>query len=168
MIGTKIQCITYLANVPDDDKKYEVKEHKERRSLNQNSYYWNLCGKVAVKTKISTARIHNENLRSLGLYEYIEDRLVTVYLPDTDAAENQTLESTTYHIKPTSQTRTGRDGVTYRTYVMLRGSHTFNTVEMSALLDMMIEEAKAQDIETLTPDELARMRLNEEQKNKSN
>lgn len=45
----------------------------------------------------------------------------------------------------------------YRTYALLRGSHTFNREEMSRLIDTAVEGAKALGIETMTPDELKRM-----------
>ena len=38
MIGTKREIITALMDAPPE-KKYELKEHREKRSLNQNSYY---------------------------------------------------------------------------------------------------------------------------------
>lgn len=42
----------------------------------------------------------------------------------------------------------------YRVY---RGSHTYNTAEMAILIDGTIAEAEALGIETLTPDQKARM-----------
>lgn len=158
MIGTAIQIIAYLGKYASDNaKKFEVTERKEKRSLNANAYYWMLCGKVAQKTRVSTARIHNENLRALSVPEKIGEQLVTVTLPDTDEAEKQALESTTYHLRPTSQVKEGRHGKMYRTYIMLRGSHTFCTEDMSALIDLMVQEAEAQGIETITPAEKQRM-----------
>lgn len=46
----------------------------------------------------------------------------------------------------------------YRVYLLLRGSHTYNTQEMSRLIDGTIQDAKEQGIETATPDELRRMK----------
>lgn len=142
----------------DRDSVWDLTEHKEKRSLSQNAYYWVLCGKVAQKSGVSSSEIHNQNLRDLGLVLRINDALVPVYLPDTDEAEKQALNAETYHIKPTSRVKEGKDGKLYRCYVMLRGSSTFNTDEMSALLDLMIQEAVANDIEVMTPDEIAHMR----------
>lgn len=88
-------------------------------------------------------------------------------IPDTDDAENQVLEAGTYHLKPTSGTITGNDGARYRWYVVLRGSSSFCTAEMSALLDLLIADCKEQGIETLSQDEIERMRqyeLHQEQK----
>lgn len=155
MIGTKLQCIKYLESLPEG--QYEVKEHRQKRSLNANGYYWSLLGQLAKVMKISSTRIHNENLRKLGLVERIDGRVVTLALPDTDEAEMMVIESDTYHLKPTSQVRTGRDGVVYRTYVMLRGSSTFDKQEFSALLDFLIQDCQEQDIETITPQQKAEM-----------
>ena len=165
--GKANDLVLFLMGV-DRDIVWDLSEHKEKRSLSQNSYYWVLCGKVAQATRISTAAIHNQNLRDLGLVWRVNDELVPIYLPDTEDAEKEVLNAETYHIKPTSKTKEGKDGKMFRCYVMLRGSSTFTTDEMSALLDLMIQEAKAQGIETITPDELEHMREIERnaQKNK--
>lgn len=143
------------------DTKWDIAEHKEKRSRNQNSYYWELAGKVATKTTKFGANIneiHNRNLRALGLREYVNEQPVCVYIPDTEEAEKTALNAESYHIKPTSQTREGKGGQTFRCYVMLRGSHTFNTSEMSALVDLMVQEAESVGVETLTPQELEKIR----------
>lgn len=157
--------IMFLAG-QNQDTMWDLTEHKDKRSLSQNSYYWQLASKVAKKTVKFGANIneiHNKNLRELGLREYINDQPVCIYIPDTDEAEKQTLNAESYHVKPTSQTRVGKDGTVFRCYVMLRGSHTFNTDEMSSLVDLMVQEAKAVGVETLTPLELAHIRQLEEQ-----
>ena len=162
---TTSEMIMFLAN-QDKDIKWDLTEHKERRSRSQNSYYWELAGRVAVRTSRFGAninQIHNRNLRELGLREYINDQPVCVYIPDTDEAEKAALDAESYHIKPTSQTRLGKDGRVFRCYVMLRGSHTFNTTEMSALVDLMVQEAKEVGVETMTPLELEHIRLLEAQ-----
>jgi hypothetical protein len=40
----------------------------------------------------------------------------------------------------------------------LRGSHTYDTKEMSRLIDGVVEAAKELGIETLTPEQLERMK----------
>lgn len=148
------------------EKEWDLQEHKNKRSRSQNSYYWELAGKVAEKTVKFGANIneiHNQNLRALGLRECIDGQPIPVYLPDTDEAEKTALNAEKYHLKPTSQTKEGKDGKMFRCYVMLRGSHTFNTSEMSALVDLMVQEAASVGVQTLTPTELAKIRQLEEQ-----
>ena len=174
--GTAKQLVFVLARIPDeDDKVYDIVEHKEKRTLSQNAYYYQLLGKVADKLRISKPRLHNDMLQHFGQAAEIDGQRVFVTIPDTEECENTAMESQTIHMKPTSSTMEGRDGVTYRTWVMLRGSHELNTREMSILLDGLIQEAKQLDIEVMTPNQLAEMRALEQaaedrrnaQKNKS-
>ena len=140
---------------------WDIKEHKAKRSRSQNAYYWELAGRVAVRSSkfgININERHNRNLRELGLRVYMDNQPVCVYIPDNDEAERAALKAEWYHLKPTSQTRVGKDGSLFRCYVLLRGSHTFNTAEMSALLDLMIQEAKSVGVETITPNELEHMK----------
>lgn len=168
MIGNKNDLITFLA-AQAPDKVYELKAHKKKRSLTQNSYYWELVGKYAqkcAKDGITAPIIHNMNLRALGLLEEIGGNHVFIEIRDTDEAENAALTSTTIHLLPTSHVKTNKKGATFRTYLMMRGSHTFNSAEMTALLEIMISLAKDQDIEVMTPAQLADLkRLETEGKN---
>lgn len=153
MTGNKLQIIKLVESEPLD-KLWDIKEHKAKRSLNQNSYYWALLAKVAEKSSISRNRCHNEMLASYGQDEYVDDRLVYVTIPDNEKAEREAMEAETYHLRPTSNVMDGNDGMLYRVWVMLRGSHTYNTAEMRRLLEGMIEEAKQLGIETLPEEEL--------------
>lgn len=173
MTGTAEQIILYLY-AQDKGKKWEIKEYKGKRSLNSNSYYWALLSQLARKLRMTNPRLHNLMLRDCAPPYMIDDHIAMQPIPDTEAAENQILESETYHLKPTSGIIEGNDGITYRWYIVLRGSSTFNTEEMAFLLDRLIDECKQQGIQTLTPTELARMRADElemerrkSQKNKS-
>lgn len=153
--------VEMIRRLPDGEYDIGIRDHKEKRSLSQNAYYWQLLGQLAGRLRMSKTELHNRILRDYGQLARMDGALVPVLIPDTDKAERLTLAAETYHIKPTSGTMTGKNGKRYRQYVMLRGSHEYNTEEMSQLLDGMIQEAQAQGIQTLTPDQLARMRQDE-------
>ena len=157
MTGNAEQITLYLMRQGKPEKLYDIKEHKERRSLDSNSYYWVLVSKLSQKLRMSCARIHNTMLRDVAPPYLIDGRVAMQPIPDTDEAESQVIESTTYHLKPSSGTIEGKDGQVYRWYIILRGSSTFNKEEMSALIDRVVAECKEQDIETATPTELAQM-----------
>lgn len=160
MTGNRHKLVAYLMGRKDTEI-FDLLPHREKRTKTQNAYYWQLVGKVADRLRESKNRVHNEMLRAYGQNLYIDGQLVTTYIPDTEEAERAALEAETYHIKPTSQVRIGAKGQLLRTYVLLRGSSDLDTREMSILLDGLIREAQGLDIETLTPEELERMRLNE-------
>lgn len=160
MTGEAHRLIDYL-KTQNPGELFDLTPHKERRTRTQNAYYWVLVSKMADKLRESKNRVHNTLLRSYGRPLYIGGQLVTTYIPDTEEAENIALEAETFHIKPTSQIKTGQKGQTLRTYILLKGSSDYDTAEMSALVDGAVIEAQGMGIETLTPAELESMRLNE-------
>lgn len=164
MTGDYITAVQYLTeqNALKPGRIWEVKEHKEKRSLSQNSYYWKLINEVSRRQKQSVAYVHNTELRAARYARWFEDQLVLVSIPDTDDAEAQIMEQMEYHLAPTNR----REG-DKRIYVMLRGSSEFNTAEMSHLLDLLIQDAQALGIETMTPAELAQIRAYEQKKEES-
>lgn len=162
VIGKAIDVISFLMNA-DKELVWKLAPYKKKKSLSQNGYYWVLAGELAKKQHLSVNRIHNLHLRQLAQIDmdYMErmgGKPVTVFIPDTDEAENEALENEKFHIKPTSAIRQGNDGITYRGYIVLRGCSTFDVEEMSALLSLMIQDCQEQDIETMTPDELMHMK----------
>ena len=134
-----------------------LSEYKEGRSLNANAYYWTLIGKLSKALKISTNYCHNVMLRRYGVLELVDDTPVYMLIPDTDEAERKADEAETFHIKPTSNVREGKDGKMYRTYMLLKGSHSFDTAEMAALISGLRDECTQVGIPVETPDEIANL-----------
>lgn len=158
--GTAKELVFKLARVADeDDRVFDLVIHREKRSLNQNAYYHVLLGKVADKLRMSKTHLHNDMLRHYGQSMMIDGKPVCVMIPDTDESENIAWESDTVHLKPTSATIVGENGVTYRQWKMLRGSSSLDSREMAILIEGIVQEAKQLGIETLTPQELEEMRL---------
>ena len=159
-VGQKLPDVAYIEGKELDIK---VVQHREKRSLTQNAYYWTLLSKLAGKQGISAARLHNLMLREMAAPEVMDGKIVMMPIPDTDNAENAALESSTFHMKPTSGIIVGKDNAVYRWYIVLRGSSTFNTQEMTVLLNNLVEACKEAGIETATPAELAQMRAYSEE-----
>lgn len=135
----------------------KLSQHKEGRSLNANAYYWCLLGKLAKALTISTSYCHNVMLRRYGTLELVDETPVYLLFPDTDEAQKKVDEAETYHVKPTSNVREGTDGKMYRTYMLLKGSHQFDTAEMAALISGLREECINVGIPVETPDEIANL-----------
>ena len=165
MTGNAVQLVNYLMTA-DRGKLFDLREHREKRSLTQNGYYWKLLSMTADKLRMSKTELHNRMLREHGQKQYLGGKLVTVMIPDTEEAEKAALKAETYHIQPTAQTIQGNGGTRYRQYLLLRGSSDYDTREMSVLLDGMINEAQQQGIETITPAELEMIREHEREAEK--
>ncbi len=164
--GKALDIVTFLmGDGVDKNALWDLELHKEKkkRSLSSNSYYWTLLEQLAVKTKTPKMKIHNLYLRQVGQVEKFGDKPVYMLLPDDDETENQVLLASTYHLSPRRETKVGTDGKTYRWYVMLKGSSDFSTEQMNMLVDLVVQDAKEQGIEVLTPNELAHIRDLEKQ-----
>lgn len=135
----------------------KLSKHKEGRSLNANAYYWCLIGKLAKALNISTSYCHNVMLRRYGVLEMVDETPVYLLIQDTEEATKKADEAETYHIKPTSNVRTGNDGKTYRTYMLLKGSSQYDTAEMAALISGLRDECTNVGIPVETPDEIANL-----------
>jgi hypothetical protein len=140
-----------------DSLTIKIGKFRKKRSLDANAYYWLLVGKLAKVLKISMPHCHNLMLRRYGTLEEFDGRPVYIIIQDTDEASSKADEAETYHIKPTAQVKEGNDGLMYRTYLLLKGSHDYDTAEMSDLIEGLVDECKNVGIETATPDEIANM-----------
>lgn len=70
MIGTRDNVIKYLLE-QDSTKQYEVKEHKEKRSLDSNAYCWVLLGKLQNELHIPKEDIYRDLIKNIGSYEIV-------------------------------------------------------------------------------------------------
>lgn len=152
-IRTKDNILKAYEKLKEKVVSVKVAIFRKKRSLTANGYYWKLLGMVADTLGHSQAYMHNEMLRRHPRIEMIEDRPVIVMLPDTIEAEKKIDESEELHLLPTDVTERGN-----RQYMLLRGSKTYDTKEMSILIDDIVQEAKEQGIETLPPAEIERMK----------
>lgn len=127
----------------------EIKEQRKKRSLTANAYYHVLIYQIAQHLGVSTTRVHNMMLRRYAPPMLIDGKLLYAMVPDTEESEETALEMETLHIKPTSQTRGG-----YRGYIVLKGSHLFDTKEMAGLINGIVDECHQMGIETRPQEEV--------------
>ena len=127
----------------------KVDEYKEKRSLSANAYFHVLNGKLADKLRISKPRMKNILLYRYGQKEFIGDEVATMH---SNVPASQLLEQEEIHLFPVG---TDDEGLTI--YRIQRNSRTYNSLEMSILIDGTVTECKEHGIETLTPKELAIM-----------
>lgn len=143
MIGTIKELIPRMLQL-DETKEYEVKEHKKKRSLNANAYYWVLVNKMADALNQSKEFIHLSMLKQYG------QRYVICVPYDTP------IESL---IKYYEQDGVRKQGdMLFKTYNVYKQSSEMNTYEMSKLIDGAVEEAQSMGIETMPPDELEHLK----------
>lgn len=99
-----------------------LKQHRDKRSLDANAYYWVLLTKLAKVHGWTNNEAHNYMLRRYGQIERVDGNLVAVYLPDTEETERDVSDKVEYHLKPLPKTVVTKYGGIKRVYVLLRGS----------------------------------------------
>lgn len=155
---TARQIIDILWNIKDNDARYNLKEVRPKRSRDANSYFHVLCGQLRFKADPhgapwSMARMKNHLISTYGQEQLLMGGERMIY--KTNAPEDFMREQEYLHTKLVNvKMENNREVYFYQIY---RGSHTYNTWEMSKLIDGTVEECKAVGIETLTPDEIRRM-----------
>ena len=140
-----------IAGKIDPEKIYtvEIKEYRKKRSLDQNAMYWAVLTQAAKKLRVSNNYMHNTMLCKYGEIETFDGKAAMIVLPDTEEASEKAFEAQDYHLKPTSEIRTGKDGKPYRTWLLLKGSSSMDTAEFTRLMDGLLSEAKELGIEMI-------------------
>lgn len=129
----------YDNNPTDALYSVDVKRWRNRRSGDANAYFHVLVGKIAdaANIEVSKAEVKNRMLSLYGQPEIIDNKPVYLIVPE-DIPVEQWEE---LHLRATSQTKE-LNGVTYRVYMQIRGSHTYDSKEMSTLINGTVSEAK--------------------------
>ena len=134
----------YLWNL-DNDKKYEIKEYKPKRTLSQNSYAWALINELANKMRMSKEEMY---------IDLLEDYSQCLMIPVEKGKKPNGYFKYYKYIATTNIN--GKEADYYKVF---KGSSEFNTEEMGIFLDGIIQECKQLGIETLTPEEIEAMQL---------
>ena len=145
----------------DAEVDIDIKPHRAKRSLNANAYFHVLVDKLRTALRIGFSECKNDVITSYGQVEYIGDEQVII---KTNIPPDKMRQSEILHclcVKTSEEM--GKNVYFYRVY---RGSHTYDSREMAQLIDGICEECKAQGIEVLTPNELARLEGYEKYANK--
>ena len=143
MIGHPKQLIPYLVTL-DDDKIYEVKEHKNKRSLDANAYYWVLVNKIASALNQSKDFVHRSMLKQYG-------ETYSLLLP----AEYNITGLIKYYEEESTIKKGDKLFKSYKAYLP---SSEMDSKQMSVLIDGIVSEAKSMDIETMTPNQIEELK----------
>ena len=129
----------------DKDKlSIEIKQYRERRSLNANAYAWLLIGQIADVVRAGKDEIYLQLLKRYGQSELIS---VLSHVPVSHYVK--------YYEEAGESKLNGKMFTHYRVY---KGSSEFDSREMSIFIDGVCSEAKALGIQTETPNQLAEMK----------
>lgn len=137
------ESISSLEEIKEDKLSIEIKKYRKQRSLDANAYCWVLCDKIAKKLTVNDAVILKEDIYKdaishIGSFEpmIVEEKAFENF---KRIWEKQGLG---FLVKEVS--RKDKCIKVFGYY----GSSTYNSKEMSLLIELLVEEAKSLGIET--------------------
>ena len=137
------------------DRKYEVelKEYRQKRSLDANAYFHLLCSEIAEKAGLGLDEVKTELVLEYGTVARDEDgKKIGFKLPASVDVRR------IYKYTKCFDTRV-ENGVEFNCYIVFKRTRELDSKEFSQLIEGTVREAKEHGIETLTPAELARMTM---------
>lgn len=138
-------------DLKDKDKlTIEVKPFRERRSLDANAYAWVLMDRLAEKLGESKVAIYREYVKHIGG----NSEVVCVKNTALERLREGWSKNGIGWITDTLPSKI--EGCT--NVILYYGSSTYDTAQMSRLLDLIIQDCKEQGIPYETPDEIARLK----------
>ena len=126
----------------------EVKEYRWKRSLDANAYAWVLIHKLARAMELTPEEVYLQQVQNVG------DNFTVMCVREKDVErltrswQRNGLGWPVKDLGP-SQVKGCRNLMCYH------GSSTYDTAQMSRLIDLLVQDCKAVGIEVLSPDKLA-------------
>ena len=126
----------------------EVKEYRRKRSLDANAYCWVLIHKLAHSMQITPLEVYRQAIANVGCNHEI------IPIKEEAAA----------HFKKVWEAKglgwpcldLGKSKIPgYRNLAAYYGSSTYDVQQMSQLIDNLVQDCKALDLETLPPEKLS-------------
>lgn len=134
--GNKTEISQFLYKL-DKDTIYDIKieKHRNKRSLDANSYSWVLQTEIANALRISKEEVHFDMLKNYGQRDYMS------MLSKVDINDYYT-----YYEEMGSYEKNGKE---FKRYMVYKGTHNYDSKEMSIFIDGVVQEARNLGIETL-------------------
>jgi hypothetical protein len=142
-------CMKMAQELNNELVTIKVAKQGKKRSLDSNAYFWILVDKLSQRLNLTKEDIYRNAIRNIG------------GVSEVVCVRNEAVE----------KLRSGwsKNGIGWQTdtmpskiegctnVVLYYGSSTYNQEQMTRLIDNIVQDCKAVGIETLTPQELARL-----------
>lgn len=151
-VKTPAQAQQFAAEMQDKLYDADLQIHREKRSLNANAYCWVLIGKLASKIHIAPDEVYRQYIPDVA------DNYIIQPVRE-DMLERWNKIWCAGHIgRMTDDLGECRRTPGYHNIRCYLGSSDYNTVQMSRLIDLIVEDCKTQGVDTKTPEEIERMK----------
>lgn len=143
------ECVDLLVDLKDDNLYIKIDKIRNKRSLDANSYMWVLCDKIAKAlckdgTIVTKEDVYKDSITQIGSFEpfIVQEKSFDKF---KRIWEKQGLGFIVQEVSKKDKC------VRVNCYY---GSSTYDTKEMSLLIELLVELAKSLDIETKSEKEI--------------
>ena len=142
------KAMAVVRNHKDRLYDMEIKQHRNKRSLDANAYCWALIHKLADVMRMPPTEIYRQAIQDISGNSEI--------IPIKDEAVDQFKQAWSHNGIGWLCRDMGKSKIPgYRNLMVYYGSSVYNTKQMSDLIDHLVQDCKALDIETLPPEKLS-------------
>ena len=118
----------------------ELKPFKEKRSLNANAYLWKLIGELAAVLNLGNEEVYRHYIREMGIYDVLPVRNDSIQR----FCEAWKKQGIGWIAEPMRDSKL----VGYVNLMCFYGSSVYDKSEFSRILNQVVEDCKAQGIQT--------------------
>lgn len=147
--GEKARIKTALEGA-GDTLTIAVSKYRKRRSLSANAYFWELIGRLSEKLNISKEETYWEYIKHMGIYRSVE--------VDNKAVDTIIKMWKSHGLGWIAEKTDDGEREGFSLINLYYGSSSYNTKQMSRLIDSVVNDCKEQGIETLPPEQLECMK----------
>lgn len=149
LIGVPENYLPALEELFNNDVDVKIGKHREKRSLDANSYFWVLLDQLAEKIGESKAEIYKSYIRNIG---GVSDTICLKEKAVEDFCKGWQKNGLGWQTEVVDSKLKGCKNV-----IVYYGSSTFDSAQFSRLLDMLIQDCNAVGIPTATDKEINQM-----------
>ncbi len=121
----------------------EVKEHRKKRSLDANAYCWVLINKLAETMRISPVEVYRQAIQEISGNSEI--------IPIKEDAVEQFKQAWSHNGIGWICNDMGKSKIPgYRNLMVYYGSSVYTSTQMNALIENLVQDCKALDIDVMT------------------
>lgn len=130
----------------------EIKEHRNKRSLDANAYCFLLCQKIAEAIKSTKELVYQRAIKTVGQFEIVPikneavERWIEVWNSKGLGWFSEVLEDSKLP--------------GYKKVISYYGSSVYDSREMAVLIDEIVSQCKELGIETMTKSEIELLKTN--------
>ena len=125
----------------DTDVDVTVKKHREKRSLDANAMCWKICTDIANAIGSTKEEVYRKAIKEVGAYTPLPIKASAV----DDFRRNWESRGNGWVLEVIDDSKLPG----YKLCFAYFGSSTYNTAEMSRLIDSLIDEAKNVGVEVI-------------------